>query len=56
MEARLLLLTGNRASGMPVRDVLVFVHHFEEVFEQYMEAYEGAVASGVAQVVEQIEL
>lgn len=40
---------------MPVRDVLVFNEHAEEIIEEFLEMLEGAVASGVGQVVENID-
>lgn len=56
MKARVLFWTGRRANELPLIEVLNFLRHAEDMFEEYSEMFENAVASGVAEVLDQIDL
>jgi len=56
MNARFLFWTGRPASELPVRDVLTFVEYSDEVFEELQELLKASVASGVAEVLDNIDL
>jgi len=46
--------TGLAPGDLPVRDVLAFSEHAEDIVEEHQEMLKGAVASGVAEVMEEI--
>lgn len=56
MKVRFLFWTGKQAAEIPIRELFLFNKHSEEVFEEYMELQESAVASGVAQVLDNLDL
>lgn len=53
MRARLMFWTGINPHEIPVRDVLSFNDHVEDIIEEYQEMLKNAVAAGVAEVLEE---
>lgn len=55
MKAQWLYWTGQHPNEVPIRDVLTFNDHIEDIMEEHFEMLRNAVAAGVADVVEEIE-
>lgn len=56
MKVRMLFWTGTHPIELPIREVIIFTEHAETVFEEYQEVLEAAVASGVAEVIDNLDL
>lgn len=56
MKARVMFWAGIPPHSIPLRDVLYFNEYSEEIFEEMKDLFETAVASGVAEVVDNIDL
>lgn len=55
MKARFMFWTGIHPNNMPVKEVLVFNEHAEEILEETAEMLRNTVAAGVADVIEEMD-
>lgn len=56
MKVRFLFWTGKHPHELAIKELFLFNKHSEEVFEEYKEIQEAAVASGVAEVLDNLDL
>lgn len=47
---------GLHPHDIPVRDVLIFNEHAEDIFEEYRDVMKSAVAEGVSEVLDNLKI